>query len=204
MNELAVSAGNPVSGKKVYTGNTSYSEGREFGMSKSNWDSQVTQEWNRNAANWHSRSREMWESGSRKTVLPLFARLVAPDSGPVLDAGCGDGYASLKLARQGYRVQGVDISDDMIQLANRQAAGVNGVTFQTGDVTRLPFADGAFAGILSINVVEWTEQPLAALEEFHRLLRPGGVLLLGILGPTAGPRGYSYPRLYGKPTIQNR
>jgi SAM-dependent methyltransferase len=79
-----------------------------------------------------------------------------------------------------------------------------GVTFQTGDVTRLPFADGAFAGILSINVVEWTEQPLAALEEFHRLLRPGGVLLLGILGPTAGPRGYSYPRLYGKPTIQNR
>jgi 2-polyprenyl-3-methyl-5-hydroxy-6-metoxy-1,4-benzoquinol methylase len=68
----------------------------------------------------------MWESGSRKTVLPLFARLVAPDSGPVLDAGCDDGYASLKLARQGYRVQGVDISDDMIQLANRQAAGVNG------------------------------------------------------------------------------
>ncbi len=172
-------------------------------MTESKWNRNVAHQWNENAANWHARSEEMWERGSRKPVLPLFTRLVSPADGPVLDAGCGDGYASWQLARRGYAVEGIDIAEEMIHLA--QGNGPQGfpIRFQTGDVTRLPYDDGHFAGILSINVVEWTQSPLAALREFHRVLKPGGVLLLGILGPTAGPRSYSYRRLYGEPAIQN-
>jgi ubiquinone/menaquinone biosynthesis C-methylase UbiE len=144
----------------------------------------------------------MWEEGSRKTILPLFTRYVQPELGPVLDAGCGDGYASCKLAASGYKVEGVDIAGEMIQLA-RQQAGDLPVRFQQADVNRLPFSDHSFAGILCINVVEFTESPLAALTELHRVLKPEGALVLGILGPTAGPRAYSYRRLYGEETIQN-
>ncbi len=168
-----------------------------------NWDSQVEQAWDKNAEDWHSRSEEMWEQGSRKTILPLFMQIVPADSGVVLDAGCGDGYASRKLAALGYHVEGVDLSAEMVALAKKLSRDGLAVHFQQGNVSALPFSDGQFAGILAINVVEFTESPLSTLREFYRVLQPDGILLLGILGPTAGPRAFSYRRLYGEPVIQN-
>jgi ubiquinone/menaquinone biosynthesis C-methylase UbiE len=177
-------------------------KGLEIVMSQ--WSVEAAKQWNQFAADWHARSGAMWETGSRRTVLPMFMRHVRPEAGPVLDAGCGDGYASFKLAANGYRVEGVDIAEEMIRLANERVRGKDWpVRFQTGDVSSLPFADASFGGILCINVTEFTPSPLAALRELHRLLTPGGVLLLGILGPTAGPRAHSYRRLYGEETIQN-
>jgi 2-polyprenyl-3-methyl-5-hydroxy-6-metoxy-1,4-benzoquinol methylase len=168
------------------------------------WSENVADQWSRYAGDWHTRSESMWEAGSRKTILPLFIRHVQKECGAVLDAGCGDGYASCKLAAHGYKVEGVDIAGEMIQLAKRRAETMGlPIRFQTGDVSRLSFADDWFAGILCINVLEFTESPLAALRELHRLLKPAGVLVLGILGPTAAPRAFSYRRLYGETTIQN-
>ncbi|USG67062.1 class I SAM-dependent methyltransferase [Brevibacillus ruminantium] len=172
------------------------------------WSQMAKDQWDQFAADWHKRSENMWEKGSRRTILPLFTRFVGPKSGPVLDAGCGDGYASCKLAVGGYQVTGVDIAGEMIRLAydrvdDRVKNSPFPPQFQTGDVSQLPFEDGRFSGILCINVTEFTPSPLAALQEFHRLLKPEGILLLGILGPTAGPRGHSYRRLYGEATIQN-
>ncbi|QQE75460.1 class I SAM-dependent methyltransferase [Brevibacillus composti] len=192
------------------------------------WSQMAKEQWDQFAADWHQRSENMWERGSRKTILPLFTRYVRPEHGPVLDAGCGDGYASCKLARSGYEVTGVDIAGEMIRLAYDRANGraenriddrVNdrandqaneedfrsqlSVQFQTGDISNLPFSDNYFSGILCINVTEFTPSPLDALRELHRLLKPDGILLLGILGPTAGPRGHSYRRLYGEATFQN-
>lgn len=169
----------------------------------SNWNSSVLEQWNRNAANWHSRSENMWESGSRKTVLPLFTELIQPDAGAILDAGCGDGYGSWKLAMQGYNVTGVDLSEEMVEIARERIQPDLALSFDTGDVTQLPYPTSSFAGILAINVIEWTESPLYTLHELTRLLRPNGILLLGVLGPTAAPRAHSYRRLYGEPTIQN-
>lgn len=168
------------------------------------WNEQATQKWNAFASDWHTRSEKMWETGSRRTILPFLTRHVAPLDGAILDAGCGDGYASCKLAKMGYQVDGVDISEEMLRLANERAKNVAfPIRFQAGDISSLPFNDDAYAGILSINVVEFTPSPLAAIRELRRLLAPGGVLVLGILGPTAGPRAHSYRRLYEEDTIQN-
>ncbi|HZG15595.1 MAG TPA: class I SAM-dependent methyltransferase [Candidatus Bathyarchaeia archaeon] len=168
-----------------------------------NWNSHVEQAWDNNAADWHARSEEMWEKGSRKTILPLFTRYISPDSGAILDAGCGDGYASRKLAKAGYHVEGLDLSAEMIEIAAKQTEPGLSVHFQQGSITSLPFPDHHFAGILAINVVEFTESPLHTLRELYRVLQPDGILVLGILGPTAGPRAYSYRRLYGESVIQN-
>ncbi|WP_134686000.1 class I SAM-dependent methyltransferase [Brevibacillus migulae] len=168
-----------------------------------NWNSYVERTWNDNAPGWHSRSEEMWEKGSRKTILPLLTQLISPESGTILDAGCGDGYASRKLAKAGYQVEGIDLSAEMIELATKQIDPGLAVCFQQGSITALPFPDQHFAGILAINVVEFTEDPLHTLRELYRVLQPDGVLVLGILGPTAAPRAYSYRRLYGEPVIQN-
>lgn len=170
----------------------------------SRWSEEAAKQWDGFAEDWHQRSEKMWEKGSRRTILPFFTRHVSSVQGTVLDAGCGDGYASFKLAGQGYRVEGVDIAGEMIRLARERVKGSHlPVHFQAGDISRLPFADETFAGILSINVVEFTSDPLQTLMELRRLLQPDGVLVLGILGPTAGPRAHSYRRLYGETTIQN-
>ena len=168
------------------------------------WSKEAARQWDEFAADWHKRSEQMWETGSRSTILPFLQRHVSAEQGPILDAGCGDGYASCKLAEHGYQVQGIDIAGEMIRLAqSRQTAFPENVRFQTADISKLPFADGTFAGVMSINVVEFAPAPLQAMLELHRVLAPGGILILGILGPTAGPRAHSYRRLYGENTIQN-
>ncbi|TPG86642.1 class I SAM-dependent methyltransferase [Brevibacillus laterosporus] len=170
------------------------------------WNTFVSQQWNQMASDWHERSRGMWEQGSRKTILPLFTQLLSDQPGRILDAGCGDGYASFKLASLGYDVTGLDISTEMIAYATEQTKQLSlstSLQFVEGDVAATPYSDQTFAGILSINAMEFTPSPLAVLQEFHRILQPNGLLLLGVLGPTAGPRAHSYPRLYGKAAIQN-
>ncbi len=173
-------------------------------MDENKWNDQVEKAWNQNAADWHARSADMWEHGSRKTIVPFFTRHVPLAEGDcVLDAGCGDGYASWKLAQLGYRVEGVDLSAEMIRLASQRTAETGTLHFRQSDVAALPYQNDCFAGILSINVVEFTPSPLKTLREFHRVLRSGGVLVIGILGPTAGPRAFSYRRLYDEHAIQN-
>lgn len=168
------------------------------------WSKEAARQWDEFAADWHKRSEQMWEKGSRSTILPFLQRHVSAEQGPILDAGCGDGYASCKLAEYGYQVQGVDIAGEMIRLAqSRQTTFPENVRFQTADISKLPFADGTFAAVMSINVVEFAPAPLQALLELYRVLAPGGILILGILGPTAGPRAHSYRRLYEENTIQN-
>jgi ubiquinone/menaquinone biosynthesis C-methylase UbiE len=56
---------------------------------------------------------------------------------------------------------------------------------------------------MAINSIEWTEQPLKALNEMKRVLKTNHLLCLGLLGPTAAPRSNSYRRLYGESVICN-
>ncbi|MGM8366196.1 class I SAM-dependent methyltransferase [Virgibacillus sp. W0181] len=166
-----------------------------------NWQRAAEEEWDERAHFWNERSKKMWDTGSRRKIIPFFNKHVN-NGKAILDVGCGDGYGSLQLSKSGYDVTAVDISKEMITLArnHRQQKDIN---FLQSDVAKLPFADGSFAGILSINVLEWTEDPLAALKEIQRVLQVNGHLCIGILGPTAGPRINSYARLYGNQVICN-
>ena len=56
---------------------------------------------------------------------------------------------------------------------------------------------------MAINSLEWTEEPLRALNEIKRVLQRDGYACIAILGPTAKPRENSYPRLYGKDVVCN-
>lgn len=152
------------------------------------------------AEGWSSRSKNMWENGSRKDIIPFMRRIIP--SGNVIDIGCGDGYGTHLLKENGYHVLGVDFSEEMITHA-REKRMHEDIQFQQGDICSLPFRDSTFDGALIVNVIEWTEQPLQALDELRRILKPGGKICIGILGPTAGPRRHSYGRLYGEKVICN-
>ncbi|WP_339229914.1 class I SAM-dependent methyltransferase [Oceanobacillus sp. FSL K6-2867] len=168
-------------------------------MATFNWKSEAETEWDKRAVFWNKRSRNMWDTGSRKDILP-FMKNYLNESSKLLDIGCGDGYGSFKLSKSGYEVTGVDLSPEMIRLAKSRE---DDICFLQGDVNKLPFAEEHFDGVLAINVLEWVQDPFHALREMKRVVNKNGIICVGILGPTAGPRANSYPRLLGQKAICN-
>lgn len=83
------------------------------------WHKEAEKQWDERAEWWHQSSEEMWGRGSRKTIVP-FVTTYMPKEGYIADIGCGDGYGSYKLCEQGYRVIGLDLSSEMIELARKR------------------------------------------------------------------------------------
>jgi SAM-dependent methyltransferase len=96
----------------------------------------------------------------------------------VLDAGCGTGAISLAVAVYGNKVTGIDLAENMVAHARQNAreAGVD-ATFIQGDGSHLPFDDGTFDVVVNRNVLWGLVEPESALAEWHRVLKPGGMLV---------------------------
>ncbi|HWS27266.1 MAG TPA: methyltransferase domain-containing protein [Xanthomonadales bacterium] len=102
----------------------------------------------------------------------------------VLDIGTGDGQYAIHAALRGAQVTAVDSSQEMLEAA-RQRADEQGVhlVLQLGNVSKLPFRDDAFDVVLAVTVLCLVPDAELAVREMARVLRPGGRLLLGDLGP---------------------
>jgi SAM-dependent methyltransferase len=98
-------------------------------------------------------------------------------TGPVCDMGCGPGQVARYLHEHGANVTGIDLSPGMIARAKQLNPGIE---FRVGDMTALADADAAWAGITAFySIVHFPrDQVVVALRELHRVLRPGGLLLL--------------------------
>ena len=100
----------------------------------------------------------------------------------VLDAGCGDGVYCEWLSRQGDNfVVGVDISGRILSIAHGNVASrgnLASVHFAASNLERLPFAEDSFDGALCIQVIEHLLDERAGLRELHRVLCPGGQLVI--------------------------
>ncbi|ESU30216.1 hypothetical protein G3A_22935 [Bacillus sp. 17376] len=170
-------------------------------MGTFNWEMESEKQWDSMAATWNSRSRAMWETGSRKDIVPLIKRFV-PSTSTVCDLGCGDGTGSEKLAEAGYVVTGIDVSEEMLERARLNPRNEN-CNFKKGTLSDCGSPDNHFDAVMAINSIEWTNNPYESLKEMARILKPDGYACIGILGPTAKPRTYSFRRLYGEEVICN-
>jgi ubiquinone/menaquinone biosynthesis C-methylase UbiE len=96
-----------------------------------------------------------------------------------LDAGCGTGFLAFELTARGHRVTGVDFAPAMVAEARRKAheRGV-AVRFEEGDIEQLPFEAGTFDLVISRHVLWTLPHPEAAIDEWIRLLRPAGRLVV--------------------------
>src|SRR4051794_11338355 len=95
---------------------------------------------------------ESMERGHRPVGEQAIARMHVPDGARVLDLGCGSGWATRLLsgyARKGL-VIGVDISDEMIELARSSSKEFNNVEFRVGSAEHLPFDEGYFTHAFSM------------------------------------------------------
>ncbi|MCI4350769.1 MAG: class I SAM-dependent methyltransferase [Thermoplasmata archaeon] len=112
-------------------------------------------------------------------VRAVKERQIVPP-GPLLDVGCGAGTNALWLARQGFRVTGVDISPGAIAGAQRRAeSGRVAAEFRVGDALNLPFARGRFRVVTDVGCFHTLPVNLRPgyVREVRRVLRPGGTYI---------------------------
>ncbi|MFC8619675.1 class I SAM-dependent DNA methyltransferase [Micromonospora purpureochromogenes] len=113
-----------------------------------------------------------------RAMLAAFAELVLADGGgPVLEVGCGPGRITRHLHDLGLDAAGLDLSPGMIAQARRAYPDLR---FTEGSMLELDLADGTLAGLVAwYSVIHLPDDRLpAAFAEFHRVLAPGGHLLL--------------------------
>lgn len=98
----------------------------------------------------------------------------------VADVGCGEGYLSVEAAQWASHVTAVDRSQEALALARGLAArrGVDNITWQQGELERLPLDDGSHDVVLVSQALHHAQEPARALAEAARVTAPGGRVLL--------------------------
>ena len=137
-----------------------------------------------------------WRTRERD-ALPLLLKHM-PRKGAILDAGCGRGGMLIHLFRQGFAIQGCDISEKNIALIRRAEPAVR-VDLQ--DILGMSYPDGSFDAMLSYGVLQHMEDgPGRALREAHRVIKPGGLLFISV--PYRNPVRFSLRRLRADPIVR--
>jgi len=144
--------------------------------------------WERNAEFWIRIIRERLDPFRTELTDAAVLRALQPGRGEtVLDAGCGEGYLTRRLAGRGVNAVGVDRSAALIEAAvaagrpGRNRAG--SARFLLGDLRALPLPGGRFDAVLCNHSLNELRVLRPAFAEFARVLRPGGRLVVLMLHP---------------------
>jgi ubiquinone/menaquinone biosynthesis C-methylase UbiE len=142
---------------------------------------QVAAHWGRRAPSFDAGFGHSIRTPAERAAWDRIFDLVLAGSAPrdALDAGCGTGFLSFELAARGHRVTGVDFAPAMLAEARRKAAEHDlPVRFEEADAEQLPFPGGSFDLAISRHLLWTLPHPEAALDEWIRVLRPGGRLVV--------------------------
>ena len=97
----------------------------------------------------------------------------------ILDVGTGTGFLALSLAGLGYDVVGIDLSEKMLSKAIKKAeSDVINVEFRIGDAEKTQFNDKSFDAVISRHLLWTLPNPRKAIEEWNRILKPKGKVLI--------------------------
>ncbi|MCE5222675.1 class I SAM-dependent methyltransferase [bacterium] len=100
----------------------------------------------------------------------------------VLDVGCGTGNFSIKLAKMGCEVTGIDISEDMLTIAKEKTSALQlPICFQNMDTRSLQFSEKTFDMAISMAAFEFVKEPFQAIDEIFRVVKTGSQVLIGTI-----------------------
>lgn len=117
----------------------------------------------------------------RNTALGWIWQLDLRPSARILEVGCGAGLTSIALAQNGYTVEALDSTAEMLQLTRNDAverAVQDRIRLLSGDVHALPFQEQTFDLVVAIGVIPWLHSERVAFQEMQRVLKAGGYLLV--------------------------
>ena len=147
------------------------------------------------------RASRVYDFMARRLLRGLYRRIAddldtVPEGADVLDVGTGPGVL-LAERRPDLRLTGIDVSADMVTAARRNLGKFERASARVADVTDLPFGDGSFDVVVTSYSMHHWDDPVAAVPELARVLRPGGRLCVydfghapfGLLTETARERG---------------
>jgi ubiquinone/menaquinone biosynthesis C-methylase UbiE len=142
---------------------------------------EVAAHWNRRAPSFDDDFGHSVRTPAERAAWDRILNLVLGGRAELdaLDVGCGTGFLTFELAARGHRVIGVDFAPAMIAEARRKAA-TYGVSIRLGeaDAEQLPFHPGSFDLAISRHLLWTLPHPAAAIDEWMRVLRPGGRLVI--------------------------
>jgi ubiquinone/menaquinone biosynthesis C-methylase UbiE len=138
-------------------------------------------------ARWYARNTGKMIDQYRKAARDVAASL--PGGGEVLEVAPGPGYFAIELAGLGpYHVVGLDISHAFVRIATANAAGAGvEVEFRLGDAASMPFEPGSFDLVYCRAAFKNFGEPVRALGEMYRVLKPGGRAVVNDLRRDATP-----------------
>jgi SAM-dependent methyltransferase len=112
-------------------------------------------------------------TATRQFIPDLLDRAGIGPGQSVLDVACGPGFTAATAAERGAKALGLDFSDAMLAVARARHPAL---VFDQGDAEALPYADGAFDAVVSNFGIHHAPNPVNALADARRVLRPGGKL----------------------------
>jgi ubiquinone/menaquinone biosynthesis C-methylase UbiE len=114
-----------------------------------------------------------------RSLAARLARRLPADS-RILEVAPGPGYLAIELAKRGrYAVTGLDVSRTFVEIATRNAAEASvTVDFREGNASAMPLCDDTFDFIVCRAAFKNFSQPVEAMNEMHRTLKPGGSALI--------------------------
>ena len=136
----------------------------------------ITGFWSRVAGGYEAHAGNVPARGTAEydELVRLIGDLLPPAPADVLDVGTGTGFVATIAAGLGHRVTATDLSEPMLAEARRSEPSMPGVRFVRGDAVAPAFAAGSFDAVISRHLFWTLRDPAAALGAWHRLLRPGG------------------------------
>jgi ubiquinone/menaquinone biosynthesis C-methylase UbiE len=128
-------------------------------------------------ARWYTKNTAQ---GREFDAIARRIRALLPEGGRILEVAPGPGYLSINLARDAcYQVTGLDISQTFVEIARGKAAeaGVS-VDFRQGNASQMPFEAGSFDLSICVAAFKNFTEPVEAIREMHRVLKPGGIAII--------------------------
>jgi ubiquinone/menaquinone biosynthesis C-methylase UbiE len=128
-------------------------------------------------ARWYDKTTRKAMADFRALADRIASKL--PAGSEILEVAPGPGFLSIELAKRGFHVRAVDISKSFVSIARRNAAaeGVK-VQFEYGNASALPLSDASVDFVVCRAAFKNFAEPVKALAEMRRVLRPGGTALI--------------------------
>src|SRR5262245_35617401 len=124
-------------------------------------------------ASWYARNTGRDQRRFKAAACTVAERVTA--GGEVLEVAPGPGYLAIEVARSGRKVTTLDISESFVRIARENAARAGvAVDIRHGNASAMPFGDASFDFVVCMAAFKNFTDPVGALNEIHRVLKPGG------------------------------